>query len=102
MDTHFVADRICTNYFAIRSSACAPCYVQQETRSRLGSKQSPRDCIQVSFLGKERPRMLGFWHNNDDGDDGVMMNSSYYYHHCHNHYFYQYLFIIIDGGYSHE
>ena len=46
--------------------------------------------------------MLGFWYNNDAGDDGVRMNSSYYYHHCHNHYFYQYLFIIIDGGYSHE
>ena len=25
MDTHVVTDRICTNYFAIWSSACAPC-----------------------------------------------------------------------------
>ena len=75
METHFVADRICTNYFAIWCLGCARCHLQQET------------CDD----------------DDDNGyDDDIMMNSSYYYHHCHNHYFYQYLFIIIDDGYSNE
>ena len=75
METHFVADRICPNYFAIWCSGCALCHFQQET------------CDDG---------------DDDDDDDDIMMNNSYYYHHCHNHYFYQYLFIITDEGYSDE